>query len=154
MASHYEGVVAELIHRLKYDGIREAAPALARMLEPMLRSEEFDVVTAVPAPPSRRRARGFNQAELIARSVSRALDLPFSPLLSRHGRVHQVGATRQQRLANIQGVFYPRGRRSLSGQRVLIIDDVLTTGATLNEAAKVLKNMGAKTVWGGVIAKR
>lgn len=153
VVSHYEEYVKALIHALKYQQAAASADLAAELMIPLLQSTEFDLVTSVPAAPKRFRARGFNQSELIARGLARKLQLPYATLLGRSSSVRQVGMDRRHRFEQIKGAFYPiRTTRSQSA-RILLIDDVLTTGATLNQCAKVLKANGAKRVWGAVLAK-
>jgi ComF family protein len=149
VASHYDGAIKELITALKYGHQRSAATISANLITPLLSTEDFDVVTAVPTSPQRR--RGYNQAALIAKAVARDLCLPYRETLARTRNIHQVGAARQQRLEQVKGIF--RSTKDVFGQRVLIIDDVLTTGATMAECARELKTAGAKRVWGAVVAK-
>jgi len=153
VAAHYDGLAKELVQALKYQQQVAASEILAKLLAPRLSPAGFDVVTAIPGSPSRYRHRGYHQAELIAKRVAKQLRLPYRPLLGRLEVASQVGASRDQRLSRVHDSFWVRHPASFSGQRVLIIDDVLTTGATVNEAAHVLREAGATSVWGGVAAK-
>ena len=150
VASAYTGAARELIGLLKYHRQRDAAAALAATLTPLLDPTSFDAVTSVPVATSRLRQRGYNQSELIAKAVARSLALPYRPLLRRIRNTQQVGKSRRQRLEQVSGVFVARGAPP---PRVLIIDDVLTTGATLNSCAVSLKQAGAAEIWGAVAAR-
>lgn len=150
MASAYTGAPRELIGLLKYHRQRDAAAALAATLTPLLDSTNFDMVTSVPVATSRLRQRGYNQSELVAKQVAHSLSLPYRPLLRRLRNTQQVGKTRQQRLSQVSGLFVAR---SAPPQRILIVDDVLTTGATLNTCAIALLAAGATEVWGAVAAR-
>lgn len=150
MASAYAGASRKLIGLLKYYHQRDAAGALAATLTPLLHAANFDVITSVPVATSRLRQRGYNQSELIAKSVARSLVLPYRPLLRRLRNTQQVGKTRNQRLEQVSGLFIARTKPP---SRILIIDDVLTTGATLNACAIALRNAGADEVWGAVAAR-
>jgi competence protein ComFC len=153
VASYYDGVVKELIQKIKFGGAGDAAGLAARLLSPLLDAGQYDRVTAVPTTNRRYRQRGYNQAELIARAVATNLHLPYSNLLFRSGTVRQLGAVRQQRLRQLQGSFGVTSRSRIAGKRILLIDDVITTGATMTECAGALKAAGATRVWGAVLAK-
>ncbi len=151
VALHYDGPVKQAVLDLKFQALRWAAPDLARFFEPLWEQERFDAVTSVPVSPGRYRERGYNQSELLARAVARRSGIPYLPLLARQSSDHQLGLGRAERLRRVGGVFY--GLHGLSGERVLVVDDVVTTGATLNECARVLKTAGASTVWGLALAR-
>lgn len=143
----YGGPLREAIHRFKYEGARELAPALARYLLPPSRTlAGIERVTSVPLHPRRLRARGYNQAALLARFVARALAVPFSPwALARLSDTEaQVGKRRTERTAELAGAF--RARASVGGHTWLVVDDVRTTGATLAEARRALLAAGAARV--------
>ncbi|HSX41089.1 MAG TPA: phosphoribosyltransferase family protein [Candidatus Saccharimonadales bacterium] len=150
VASHYEGPVKQAITKLKYENLRAAAGSLAKLVTPLL-SGEYDVITSVPPATNRLRQRGFDHGALIARAVAAASQIPYRPLLRRAANIQQVGKSREQRLAQARGVF--TYRKPLNDQRVLIIDDVVTTGATLAACTSELKAAGAKSVWAAVAAK-
>lgn len=153
MAAYYDGVVKDLIHELKYERAQAAATVLADLLVSHLDISQFDLITAIPADPSRRRQRGYNQAELVAKAVARKLDFPYVETLLRVKSIHQIGAERSRRLQQVKGAFLPYRELFIKDARILVIDDVVTTGATLAEAAAVLKQSGAKRIWGAAIAK-
>ncbi len=153
VAAYYDGAVKDLIHELKYERARAAATVLARLIAPRLEGARLDLVTAVPADPGRRRERGYNQAELVAKAVSKETGVPYVDVLLRVKPVHQIGAERSRRLEQIKGAFMPHRELFIRDARVLVVDDVITTGATLAECATVLKQAGAKQVWGAAAAK-
>lgn len=141
----YEGVGEELVHALKYRGYR---PVVGKVMAPLMADtvagERFDAVVPVPLHRLRLMKRGFNQAELMARDLARRIEAPLSDKLRAvRGTRDQVELTAEERRRNVSGAFGVRG--SLDG-RVLLVDDVFTTGATLNECASVLKQAGAKEV--------
>ena len=155
-AFSYEGVARSAVLALKFEGVSALAPSMAKPMADALKlwSQPVDVIVPVPLGWVRKRKRGYNQAELLAREVSRLTGLPIEPQALR--RVRQTPAQVQQpdeasRLRNIAEAFGP-GRRSVTGN-VLLIDDVATTGATLDACARVLLSGGAKAVYGLTFAR-
>ncbi|MEX0783162.1 MAG: ComF family protein [Dehalococcoidia bacterium] len=138
-----EGTARQLVHGLKYRGIREVAGLMAARMDPLRERHAFDVAVPVPLHRSRERSRGFNQA---AEIVS-ALDWPAPPgrLVRTRRTDSQVGLRPGERRANITGAFAWRGP-SLKGLRIAVVDDVITTGATANECARTLREHGARGV--------
>jgi ComF family protein len=156
----HEGPLREAIHSLKYEGRRRVAGPLGEMLARYLQdwAAEIDVVVAVPLHRVRRRQRGFNQADLLARQCAGVLKLPYLPrALSRQRATRpQVGLTLAERHSNVSGAFTP-GRQGtiarLAGKHVLLIDDVTTTGSTLNAAAAALAPLHPITVRGMALTR-
>lgn len=153
IASRYEGSVKELIKRLKYHQAASAAGVIAELVAPKVNTSEFDIITSVPASTRRQRQRGYNQAELIAKFLSRQLKLPYKRALGKLGHQRQVGTKRGQRLEQVKGTVYVLNSKKVADKRVLVVDDVVTTGATISECARVLKAAGAKSIWGLAVAK-
>ncbi len=152
----YASPIGPLLRLFKYKHRDETGVQLAKWLAEKIRKAEwFDRVEAITVVPTLRRRRLFRPyytAEVLARRVSRETQRVFCPLLRRvrAGR-HQIGLTYLQRIKNVRGAFDLKPFVRLERARVLIIDDVKTTGATLNECAKVLKRGGAKEVYAGVV---
>lgn len=108
----------------------------------------IDLVTWVPIHPRKLKLRGYNQAELLAKALSFNLGLPCMDLLSKKKETKpQSKLNREERLKNILGVFEPKPSIMVFGKRILLVDDVITTGATASECARVLKKMGAEKVY-------
>jgi ComF family protein len=152
----YEGSVRKLVHAYKFKGQSCLADPLAAQLEAFRASWDFvpDLIVPVPLAPGRRRERGFNQAALLAERLGRAFSIPISEALSRtRSTVAQVGLTAAQRRRNVEGAFALRRGAVVAGQRLLLIDDVATTGATLDACARALLEAGAKDVSGLTIAR-
>ena len=154
----YEGTLQSLIQRLKYDGYRPLAKPLGRFLaEAARRLEEqsFDLVIPVPLHPRRQRQRGFNQAALLAAEVSKFLNIPSGAkdcVRVRDTRP-QTGLRAAERRKNVAGAFDVPEPERVRGRRVLLIDDVLTTGATAHACAQALRKAGARGVWVGTLAR-
>ena len=123
-----------------------------RMVE-AIGSNDYDVVLAVPSATSRTRRRGYESAGLIAKRCAKQLKIPYANVLGRHGQHTQLGASRKQRLQQLQKDYYVLNERRVLGKKVLLIDDVATTGATLRACSKVLNDAGAKRVEAAVFAR-
>ncbi|MDQ7780274.1 MAG: phosphoribosyltransferase family protein [Planctomycetota bacterium] len=157
-AARYDGPVLTLVHQLKYSGRADVADVLGGMLARRLASEEFvsevDAIVPMPLGTWRRLVRGFNQSELIARVVARALDCPLvTGALRRRSRVPQARLDRASRLRSPVGAFFVRRTRAIAQRKILLVDDVLTTGATAAEAARALRQAGAAVVWVATVAR-
>jgi ComF family protein len=161
----YDGGLRELIHLLKYEQVRPAANVLGRMLTEVIAGLEpgfgKDAVIVVPVPLHARklRQRGFNQSELIVRAALklRRTDnrLALNPRVLERQREtkSQIGLTRHQRRENIRGAFAVAKPDEVAGREVLLVDDVLTTGTTASECARVLRRAGAPKVWVATVAR-
>jgi predicted amidophosphoribosyltransferase len=149
----YEGAARELVARAKYDQARAAIPWLAAALAGALAAHfpapALDAVTWAPTTASRRRQRGFDHAQLLARRVARTLGLPLRPRLRRRPGPPQTGLPSAAR--RVGPSFSPVGP-SFAG-RLLLVDDVATTGATLSAAAAALRAGGARTVVAATVAR-
>ncbi|MEO8727411.1 MAG: ComF family protein [Acidobacteriaceae bacterium] len=167
----YDGEVRALLHLFKYQGVKSAAHPLGKLLAiaiAKLGRELADggeapiLVAPVPLHGAKQRARGFNQSELITRSALRQLrqiwdgpPLLYSPrLLMRVRRTEaQMGLSRHQRRSNLRNAFRLRRPEGAGRRRVLLVDDILTTGSTLAECARTLNRAGAEGVWAATIAR-
>ncbi len=147
----YTPPILQAIHRFKYANKRYLAADLAALAMTALPSGlQVDLVVPVPLTPSRERERGYNQGRLLAAEVARQLDLPLDAgvLIRLRDTPPQTSLPRAQRLANVRGSF--RSLHKLSGARILLVDDVTTTGATFEAATRALRRRGA--VWVGALA--
>lgn len=148
-------ILKEIIHVYKYEKISSLAPFLSELLisEVKRHNLNYDFIFFAPLNKKRRSWRGFNQAELLAKSLAKELELEVGILEKVKDTKTQVGLTKKERQKNVMGVFRLKEPKDLTGKKVLIVDDVLTTGTTLSECAKVLKKAGAGSVHGAVMAK-
>ena len=161
----YDGALRELVHLLKYNGVRPTANVLGRMLAEAVAglesSFEQPSVLVVPVPLFKRkqRQRGFNQAEMIAQAAlkMRPVALHFElalDVLARTKETHsQIGLTSHQRRENLRGAFKIARAQGVTGREVLLVDDVYTTGTTVTECARVLRRAGASKVWVATVAR-
>jgi ComF family protein len=161
----YDGALRELVHLLKYNGIRPAANVLGRMLSQTLTGlpAEFApapvLIVAVPLYKNKHRERGFNQAELISRAalktspVCERFELSEGLLVRTRETHSQIGLTSHQRRENLRGAFSVSCPQEVTGREVLLVDDVYTTGTTATECARVLRRSGASKVWIATVAR-
>jgi ComF family protein len=153
------GLVRRIILDFKYGRKIYLRHLVARWLHAALADErlvgrEFDVVVPVPLHPARERERGFNQAALIAEPLSAHISVPARPLLERvRYTTTQTAFDRAERMENLRDAFRLRKNANVRGLRVLLVDDVLTTGSTLSECARILKHAGARTVYAATAAR-
>jgi len=150
VAYRYEGTAKDLIFAMKYQNHRGAIRYLAERL-PDPKYQLGAIVSFVPSDGRSRRQRGYDQAELLARHYAKANGMEFAAILVRVKHTKQVGQSRGNRFKNIQGNFICH--KSVIGKTIILVDDVITTGATVAECAKVLKLVGAKRVWAVAVAK-
>ncbi|HEX2920808.1 MAG TPA: ComF family protein [Bacteroidales bacterium] len=133
-----------LIHNLKYKGITEIGIEMGKMYGSILSQSGFtsgiDIIIPVPLHPSRQRSRGFNQSELIAGGISEGTGLPvFTKILVRSSRTKtQTKKSRFSRWINVEGIFQVNDVGSIKGKHILLVDDVITTGSTLEACANEL----------------
>lgn len=142
----YKEAGKELIHKLKYEGKTEAAVFIARQMHYRLKDErlQIDAIVPVPIHESKLRTRGFNQSYLIAKELGSLMDKPVYDCICRIKETkNQYNLDRQQRFSNIQDAFSVKlGYNVNKYKRLLIVDDIYTTGSTVNECSKVLKARG------------
>lgn len=152
----YRGDARELIHRMKYYNTPQLARPLGTLLAEKIAARELkpDLILPLPLFWVRKLQRTYNQSELLAKVIGRRLGVPVGNELKRvKGGKHQAALGRQQRLRGVKGVFAVSRPERLCGRTVLLVDDVFTTGATLNSAAKVLMKAGVRTLYVATVAR-
>lgn len=150
--TEYKGVQKQLVHTYKFKRAKAAHLSIALALQKIKLPSDIDWVTHLPTATSRVRMRGYDQAQLVARRYARDNALPYASLLARDGQQRQLGQKAQQRSVQLQGSFHVRYKQLVQNRTILLFDDVITTGASVNEAAKVLKTAGAAKIYGLVFA--
>lgn len=148
--------IKDLIHAYKYEKLSAMAPLLAEQLINLINKNQlkFDLIAFVPLSRKRLAWRGFNQAELLALEISTKTGKAVVTNLKKNNDTKtQVGLAKKQREKNLSSAFELSNGEKLVGKRILLVDDVITTGTTLNEVAKVLRRAGAREVWAIVLAK-
>jgi len=160
VAAYYkEGPLKEAIHTFKYDGVFDLAKDLGKILVGVLKERNLAkkfVIVPIPLHYKRQAKRGFNQAELLAQQVQNDFGWEINKALVRNKQTQKTqaelsGAARRK---NVKNIFSWQGGEELKNKSILLIDDVYTTGATLNECAKILRqDAHAKEIWGLVLAK-
>jgi ComF family protein len=150
-------VIRKAIHQLKYRNLKAISPCLAELLADYLRSNPLpgEALVSVPLHPQRLRERGYNQSNLLARELAKRIELPvFEDCLIRVKQARpQARATDvEERRRNVADAFMCREEK-VDGKQIILIDDVCTSGATLESCAAALKDKGATSVWGLTLAR-
>ncbi len=156
-AGPYDGIHKQLVLKMKKDGSREAATSIAQALALLLAQNSYllqDINLIVPVPTIRPhiRERGFDHTRTIAQELSKLIGLPTEALLERTTNTRQVGKSRKERFAQMENGVKMRRVKSLNGVKILLIDDIATTGATLSACSRELKKAGANSVSAVVFA--
>ncbi len=157
--AYHTGSLREAIHQFKYEDLRSLATPLGKLMgqgwiELAPSDHEIDVIVPVPLHATRQRERGYNQAALLARELGLHLQRPVveDVLMRTRATAPQIDLTAEERQANVRGAFQA-ANTSLAGKRVLLIDDVYTTGATLQAACTALRTTGVAFVWAYTLAR-
>lgn len=152
----FQGPLRKALHRLKYRNDSLLGAALAPGLAIFVSSLDHEAEAVVPVPLARRRLRqrGYNQIELVARPLAENMNLPYQPQSVARTREtrSQVSLGRQDRWANVQGAFLA-DEASVAGKRILLVDDVATTGSTVDACAAALRQAGAISVFAVTLAR-
>lgn len=155
----YEGALRESFLRYKFSGLRQYAARYGKWMAVTIRDKlkgEFDLISFAPVSRKRRRQRGYDQSELLCRAIAHELDMPWARTLEKRTDTPAQSSlhARAQRSANVAGVYAPVSAAQFAGKRVLLIDDIVTTGATLSECCRVLLCAGASSVVCATLATR
>ena len=156
VANYHQELLSNILHIFKYKYVEDIGIFLSRIVVDFLKDKDncqFDYVVPVPLSKKRKLIRGYNQSEIIAQYISQELGWPLSTTgLIRKIHTHtQVGLDSQQRLKNVRNIFIVNSQADFKNKKILLVDDVITTGATMRECAKILRNSGAQEVHGIVI---
>lgn len=155
----YDGIIREGVLNLKYSRVINAAEYLSFYLADYLDgagiTDEIDLITFVPMTAKRKRANGYNHAEIIARFMSRELNKPIALdlLLKRNSGKYQHEQSLEERISLAKASYFKNPKaREINGKTILLCDDIVTTGSTLSECSRILKDMGAKRVYCAALA--
>ncbi len=156
VTNHYESIGELLVKSLKFDHRRQSIEPMADSMYDLVKNFEFPegtVICAIPNAPSRVRQRGFDHTALLAERLSKKLGMKQGTLLGRHTNTRQVGSSRKARFEHMSQAFDLR-KTHQQNKYVLLVDDVVTTGATISAATKLLKRSGVKRVYAVVFAQK
>ena len=150
----YEGGPEAAVRRLKFHGCTGRARSLAPYLAGALEGERFDCIVPIPMSRKGKRRRGYNQAELLARFLSRETGIPWEPALEKvQETAEQHTLSARERRGTLKGAYRLRNGAAAAGRSILLCDDVATTGATFREAAETLRRAGASRVAAAAVCK-
>lgn len=148
----YDGIFSKAIKRLKFNNKPQYAPLLAQPLTTEITNRfsdiAFDMVTSVPLHKNGIKTRGYNQAELVAKSVAKLLGVPYvKTLVKVKDNAKQHTLSRNMRASNVKNVYKFTGKTTISGKNVLLCDDIITTGSTLGECARILQKNAPASIY-------
>ncbi len=154
----HQGIVRDRVHQFKFGGRLERVPPLVELLQVAYLKNSFpapDLIVPVPLHQTRLKERGFNQSGLLAKEFARRMGMriAFGILQRKDWTEPQTHLTRKERLKNVKGVFMVPAGVDIKGSRILLLDDVYTTGTTLSECAKTLKRKGVSEVFGLTVTR-
>ncbi len=144
---HYDALPKELLHAAKYERARSGLREMGAEMTSLFSSAHNDTVfVPIPTATSRVRQRGYDQAVVLATELGKERQRPVVQALVRLGQAHQVGAGRKERMEHLREAFRVTHKQDIRGKQCVLVDDVVTTGATIETAARILKKAGAKQV--------
>lgn len=156
VSDYDQELLSNILHIFKYKYVKDIGVFFSRIVADFLKAKgnyQFDCIVPVPLSKKRKLIRGYNQSEIIAQHISQELgwQLNATGLVRKIHTHSQVGLNSQQRLKNVRNIFEVKNKIDFKNKKILLVDDVITTGATMRECAKVLKQAGAKEIYGIVI---
>jgi ComF family protein len=155
VASEYNEEIKKIIKSFKYERQRLLAKPLAKLLfEQLPLLTPKPIIVHVPTATTRMRRRGYDHANLLAKNLSVISGWQHLPALRRLGQARQVGARRATRLSQLEDAFWPTFKELVRGRHILLVDDIITTGATITACARQLKSAGAKSVSAVAVAHK
>lgn len=147
----FSGLIQGALYRLKFDGEMEIAQAVGKFMGDKYKKMEWEVDAVIPVPlhHDRLHERGFNQSYLLSREIGRecSIDVADKALIRQRYTESQVPLSRFQRMSNVKGAFSVLDSSLIGGKKILLVDDIMTTGSTLNECSSVLRKYGASSVY-------
>jgi ComF family protein len=156
----YNGAIKECIKKFKFSGQKQVIPLFRELTQHFLRKNElkdkvFDLIVPVPMYLTRRLSRGYNQSDLIAKILSDSLRVPFSTnkLIKTSNTHPQIGLSKNERINNLKGSFSVPRPSPVVGKSIILADDVITTGATLETCARELLHAGAGHIYAFTLAR-
>ena len=156
----FDALLETCIHKIKYEGMKHLGSAFGERIGLFLSTlgfafGEWDALVPIPLHRVRERERGYNQSEWIAKGISRIGEIPVCTdwIFRKRATQSQTGLSRKERLENVRNAFALKKSASVKGKSILLVDDVVTTGATMNACAKVLKEKGAERIVGIALAR-
>lgn len=148
----YKGIFARAVKRFKFNGViqnsEKFAVVVADCINKSFNVNDIDIITYVPMHRKKQMIRGYNQSELLARDISKILGIPYKKLLdkTKENKEQHKCLTQAQRRDNVKGVYKKLDNQDIKGKTILVIDDIITTGYTLGECAKILSKHSKSTI--------
>jgi competence protein ComFC len=155
VATELKDLSKVLLYKFKFERAQSAAGVIAGQMASIIPNLPSDtLVVPIPTATSRVRSRGYDHTEVLAKELSKLLKLEYRPFLVRLNQARQVGATRDQRRVQLDGAYRLINANLLKGRKILLVDDVVTTGSTLEEAARTLRMAGSGPIVAAVFAEK
>ncbi len=155
ISGNFEGVSEQLVKSLKFEQKRQSTEPMSKIMSKLLDEITPDTILCpVPTAPKRVRERGFDHAQLISDGLGSLTSLRSKKLLRRRSNSRQLGSSRKQRIIQVLNEFEPIDQSEILGKKILLVDDVMTTGATLSAVAQILKKAGAEQVSAIIFAQK